>query len=426
VALGWIVAAQAKRVNIGLEGQMIAGGIASAAVALSLDGVPMVFPGQELGISATYGYTHYELNFGKYVPHFKRFNSMQPIWDNADFGLDQLYPVYAGIGAARAFSPALRSSNRWFLDGDGSNNKIHAEAKYEAANALPAFSDVVLAFASLDRGNDRQDNFRIPSALAPLLGIRDGRSYNVKNIAAYLGADSSRRDQWLWNGSAGYSGSHLKNTGFLVVLPKVPTMDWSANPSDPAWNQRPFEAQYLKLYDVTPPPAPAAPAGPNIYAYVVGDSATFTWSPASDPDGGVSGYRLQVGTSEGGAELLDATTTATSRTLDLGGLAFGTVVHARVCQLNNAGIEGPFSSPGSAIDGFQTMIMYCRRLPRGMNISGTWQPSSGGTSRPVMTTINRPGTSRSSVTRISTVSSSYQCTSSKTTSAGPPPVAAIR
>lgn len=41
VALGWIVAAQARRVNIGLEGQMIVGGVASAAVALSLEGLPL-------------------------------------------------------------------------------------------------------------------------------------------------------------------------------------------------------------------------------------------------------------------------------------------------------------------------------------------------------------------------------------------------
>ncbi len=40
VALGWMVAAQASRVNIGLEGQMIAGGAASAAVGLSLTGLP--------------------------------------------------------------------------------------------------------------------------------------------------------------------------------------------------------------------------------------------------------------------------------------------------------------------------------------------------------------------------------------------------
>ncbi len=41
VALGWIVAAQARRVNIGLEGQMIVGGVVSAAVGLSVDGLPI-------------------------------------------------------------------------------------------------------------------------------------------------------------------------------------------------------------------------------------------------------------------------------------------------------------------------------------------------------------------------------------------------
>jgi glycosidase len=311
------------------------------SVASSIDGAPLIFPGQELGISATYGYNHYELNFGKYVPHFKRFNSMQPIWNDADFGNDQLYPVYAGMGAARANSPALRSSNRWFLDGDGSNNKIHAVAKYETANASLGVSDVVLAFSNLDRNNDKQDNFKIPSGLATLLGIKDGRSYNVKNTAAYLGADNTRRNQWLWNGGTGYTGSQLKNSGFLVSLPKVPT-------TSGAWATAPFEAQYLKLHDVTPPPAPSTPAGPNIHAYVVGNTATFNWTAASDPDGGVSGYHLQVGTTPGGSDVFNATTTVTSQAV--GGLAYGSVIYARVSQLNNAGIEGPFSSTSAAIE----------------------------------------------------------------------------
>jgi hypothetical protein len=42
------------------------------------------------------------------------------------------------------------------------------------------------------------------------------------------------------------SGSELQNTGFGVVLNRVPT-------SDPAWDSAPYEAQYLKLIDVTDP-----------------------------------------------------------------------------------------------------------------------------------------------------------------------------
>lgn len=317
-------------------------------VAATVDGAPMVFPGQELGISETFGYNHYELNFGKLIPHFKRYNSMQPAWNDTNFGNDQLYPVYAGIGAARGFSPALRSSNRWFLDGDGFNNRIHAVAKYETPNASPGVSDVVLAFTSLDRDNDRQDNFRIPSALAPLLGLKDGRSYNVKNIAAYLGSDPNRRDYWLWNGVTGYTGAQLKASGFLINLPKVPTMASSANPSDPAWNQRPFEAQFLKVYDVTAPPAPSTPAGPNLFAYVVGNTATFTWSSAADPDGGISGYQVQIGTTPAGSELFNGSSAATQKTVT--GLAFGSTVYARVAQINNAGITGPYSASSAAIE----------------------------------------------------------------------------
>lgn len=317
------------------------------SVASTVDGAPMIFPGQELGISTEYGYNHYETNFGKRIPHFKRYNSMQPAWNDTNAGNDRLYPVYAGMGAARGFSPALRSSNRWFLDGDGLNDRIHSIAKYETPNASPGVSDVVIAFTNLDRDNDRQDNFKIPSALATLLGLKDGRTYNVKNIAAFVGVDPNRRDYWLWNGSSGYTGAQLKSNGFLVNLPKVPTMVSSASPSDPAWNQRPFEAQYLKLYDITSPPTPVAPA-PNLalFGTVIGNQVTFNWSAASDPEGGVSGYHLQIGTTPGGNDLFDSQTANTSQTLTV---PFGTKVHARIRQINNAGIAGPYSISSAAV-----------------------------------------------------------------------------
>ncbi|MGJ8651863.1 MAG: hypothetical protein ACSHX8_01195 [Opitutaceae bacterium] len=257
------------------------------SVASTLDGVPMIFPGQELGISTTTGYNHYETNFGKQIPHFKRFNSMQPIWNDTDFGNDQLYPVYAGMGLARNFSPALRSSNRWFLDGDGFNNQIHAVAKYETANASPVTSDVVLAFSNLDRNLDQTDNFKIPASLSTLLGLQDGRTYNVKNIAAYIAQDPTRRDHLLWG--SGYTGAYLKSDGFLVSTKKVPTTvgDWSTAP---------FEAQYLKVYDVTAPSAtPSTPVAPNSYNYEIGNSATFDWADVpADSEGIIPHYEVSV------------------------------------------------------------------------------------------------------------------------------------
>ena len=317
------------------------------SVAATVDGAPLIFPGQELGASTTNGYSHYELNFGKRIPHFKRFNSMKPAWDDANFGLDQLFPVYAGLAAARGFSPALRSPNRWFLDGDGANAKIHGVAKYGTAGASPAFGDVVLAFANLDRNADSTDNFRIPGALAPLLGIKDDRTYNVRNIAAYLNGSigmTGRRDAWLWG--SGIPGAALKSAGFLVSLRRVPTMDTSANPSDPAWNQRPFEGQYLKLYDVTPPPQAGAPAAPK--AYAIGTNAVFAWTAgATGADDCVTGYVLEVGTTPGGSDVFSGASGAAGTATVAG--AAGQTLYATVRSVSAAGVTGAASAASAPV-----------------------------------------------------------------------------
>ena len=45
---------------------------------------------------------------------------------------------------------------------------------------------------------------------------------------------------------------------------------------DANWATAPFEAQYLKLYDVTAPTGTPGPGNPpNVYAYVVGNTATL-------------------------------------------------------------------------------------------------------------------------------------------------------
>ena len=305
-------------------------GAIRAAVTGMIEGATMVFPGQELGISDTYGYSHYEENFGKLIPHFKRWNSMKPIWDDTNFGNDQLYPVYAGIQAARGASPALRSPNRWFLDGDGGNTQIFAAAKYEETGTSPAVQDVVLAFANIDRSNAQSDNFKIPAGLATNLGLKDGRTYNVRNIAAYLNSSIGmigRRDAWLWPGS-GYTGAQLKSNGFFLSLNKVPTMDTSANAADPAWNQKPYEAQYLKVYDVTQLPAPAS--SPAVAAYALDGSVTFSWPAVVDSEGLVPRYKLTVTRSDGPVN--DYETTGTTYTIS--GLPAGVTATATVTTLN--------------------------------------------------------------------------------------------
>ena len=316
------------------------------AVVSTIDGAPMVFYGEELGISTTFGFDLYELNFGKNIPHFKTFNSMQPVFSpaNRTYGLDQLWPVYAGINQARNFSPALRSSNRYYLDqanGGGPQPNIFSVAKYETPNAAPNFSDVVFAFATLDRNNSQSGSFNVNITQngGNLFGLKPGRLYNVKNIAAYTGIDGNRRNYWLWNnGTGGIAGSNVLANGVFASLNPVPT-------SNGGWASNPFEAQYLKLYDVTPPPAPTAPGTGSTNNYVICNSITFTWAAVSDVEGGISGYHVVVGTLPGGSDVTNVMISGTSLTVSGN---FGAHLYASVSAVNNAGIESTVST-GSGV-----------------------------------------------------------------------------
>ena len=172
----------------------------------AIDGVPMIFYGQENGISQTFGFDHYEENFGKQIPHFKEFNSLGPILGNQTYALQQLYPDFAAVGQARQFSTALRSSNRYYINQTDNSvqQNIFSVAKYDTANASPGVSDVVLGFVNLDRNNTQAGNYNVNVSLDGtnnLFGIHGGRVYNVKNIAAYLGTDGTRRNQFLIPGN---------------------------------------------------------------------------------------------------------------------------------------------------------------------------------------------------------------------------------
>ena len=209
------------------------------------DGVPMLFMGQELGISRTYGFTHYETNMGKQIPHFKIHNSMQPIWDNGDFGLDQLYKAYASIGRARSASPALSSSYRYFLNEiitNAPHDKINATAKWENSVSSPSTSDLVLAFVNLDRDNQQSGAFDLsPSGDEALLGLEKDHLYNVSNLAAF---QTEAKDVFLWPQAR--SGHDLLENGIFVLLNPVP-------PDAGGWTNAPYEAQFLKVHDLSVP-----------------------------------------------------------------------------------------------------------------------------------------------------------------------------
>lgn len=325
------------------------------AVVNTVDGAPLVFPGQELGISRTFGYQQYEINFGKQIAHFKKFNSMMPAWNDTNYGNDQLYPVYAGIGQARNFSRALRSSNRYYLDqtgGGGTHGKIFSVAKYETKNAAPAVSDIVFAFANVDRDYTGAGNFNVNQDTdgngVNDYGIKAGRYYNVKNIAAYTGIHSNRRDIWQWRvppydeaaAAQPRLGSDILANGIYVSMNKVPT-------TNADWSTAPYEAQYLKLYDVTPPPTPVSPNPDlSLFGTVIGNQVTFNWNAASDVEGGVAGYYLQIGTTPGGYDVFNGSVATNSKTVTA---AYGTTLYARVQQINNAGIYGSYSSASAGV-----------------------------------------------------------------------------
>jgi hypothetical protein len=238
----------------------------------TIDGVPMVFPGQELGLSGTivppnssvasagppFGYDHYDVDspvFPKPIPSFMSYNSMMPLWHQLQDDLGnatQLHDLYADINHARELSPALRSPYRVYLNlrNHAPNQQIFAVAKVERLNADPAQSDVVFAFVNLTVASDQETqpgngfdlNVDSDGDGHNDFGIQPGHLYNVKNIGAYTGADSRRPSLWLW--AIPRTGSDLLQNGIQVKVNRVPT-------DAPSWKAVPWEPQYLRLFDVS-------------------------------------------------------------------------------------------------------------------------------------------------------------------------------
>ena len=227
-------------------------------------GATMIFPGQELGLRGTivppsrnqtnnqpFGYDVFQENFGKPIPDFENYNSMMPLWRQLDRNAGDavhLHAFYAAVSQARRASPALRSENAWFLHlkGNAPENQIFAEGKVDKAGG--AASDVVFAFVNLTVGagsatpNGVGFDVDIKGSDGNVFGIRPDHTYNVRNIAAI---SDQRRSDCLWG--AGRTGDEVLQNGLFVSLNRVP-----ADEAD--WATAPFEAQYLKLIDVTSNP----------------------------------------------------------------------------------------------------------------------------------------------------------------------------
>ena len=277
------------------------------ACSCTIDGAPDIFYGQEIGIAGAvvptgsdpvaqpYGFSLYQVNFGKPIPQFMTYNSLVPAWNAlgaSAYGQAELYPVYSAIGRARIGSPALQSSNRYYLNDMGNNTpgSIFGVAKYATANASPNASDVVLGFVNLDRNNQQIATFNvnITQNSSNLFGIDPSRTYNVKNIAADTAHDANRGNVFLW-ANGGRTGSDILANGVYVALNPVPS-------GTAGWLSAPYEAQYLRVYDVTAPVSPPATvSAPNTYNYALGNSATFSWpTVAADSKGIVPAYSVTI------------------------------------------------------------------------------------------------------------------------------------
>ncbi len=207
------------------------------AMVSSMMGLPMTFYGQEQGIvpceadktgkvpgdsvdgAAYNGFAKFELNMGKWVPHFKNWNKLL-VWDNppsAEWSR-QMAQWYGRVNWARLNSPALQSGNQYFLgrkhEGTYDNGKIFAVAKVEESGAVAKGKDAVLAFSlfvNVGAGGHAGANDTYDLAACwDLLGLTNSASvyYNVRNLA------SSTAQAALW--PTPKSGAELYNDGIWV------------------------------------------------------------------------------------------------------------------------------------------------------------------------------------------------------------------
>ncbi len=221
------------------------------AINAAMDGVPMIFYGQErgaqndigeyggrsdFGISDDNNFDRYETNFGKSIPHFKRYNHMTNIW-NAAWAAD-IRATYARLNAARDHSPALKSQQNYFLNDPSTSNmnpNITAIAKFQQPGVSAATQDVVFAFVNNNFRADynRAGSFKLNATTdsgANWFGIQPDHVYNVVNIAA------TNPTTLLWSPSK--TGSTIIAEGIYVGFQSNAT--WSGG-----------QAQFLRLLDIT-------------------------------------------------------------------------------------------------------------------------------------------------------------------------------
>lgn len=276
------------------------------AINAAMDGVPMVFFGQEMGAqndyveyasrsdfpayhSAENNFARYESNFSKSIPHFKRYNHMTNIWKTASWK-DDIRNTYSRVNKARLNSPALRSQQNYFLKDRATTNwnpNIFAVAKFQQPGVSAATQDVVFAFINNDFRADqaRAASFLVNaevSAGVNWFGIQPGHLYNVVDIA------SANPTQTLW--PSNYPGSKIIAEGMYVGFQTNASFQGG-------------QVQFIRLLDITAgmtatsvndmatfevrKPAPQIAAVSN-RTVAVGNTLSFTLQVTKDPSDSVT------------------------------------------------------------------------------------------------------------------------------------------
>ncbi|HMP76858.1 MAG TPA: hypothetical protein PKE12_11255 [Kiritimatiellia bacterium] len=247
----------------------------------SMAGLPMIFYGQERGIglhdpanpnAALDGFADHELNFGKYVPHFKRWNQLQ-IWTHPPAFTEGMDTLYGRINWARLNSPALRSRNHRVLatTAGPEDARIYAVAKWETPGAGPATSDVVLAFTRFIEHGLNHTNAANVFNLQPVwneLGLDTNKLYTVRNLAA---SDAFFEFTNGWP----RTGLDLYTNGIFVEL--------KVDIGQPITNDGAV-VQYLKLVELDAPNQPPAITLPGPHVLALGSSTSFPVT-VTDADG---------------------------------------------------------------------------------------------------------------------------------------------
>ncbi|OGS27287.1 MAG: hypothetical protein A2297_00370 [Elusimicrobia bacterium RIFOXYB2_FULL_48_7] len=178
---------------------------------------------------------------------------------------------------------------------------------------------------------------------------QSGSAYVYSNVAGasiYLdGIDTGMATPYTFSdlASATYGGNRnhtvtIRKTGWG----KPGTKNIQTSPSSTLW-------VYLDLEDITPPTGtPNVPVSNSNYSQST--TISFTWSSGTlcDLETGISGYNLQVSTTPGGKEKLDAYMSG-FLTWSITGCTQGKTYYARVRAANGSGLYSDYSSNSTGI-----------------------------------------------------------------------------